>query len=132
MTTVIFDRSRFHKGEPLERLTLKGRQWTGVDIHLTGLLDTGATLCQIPKSYLQQAGYTTTNLPTMQFATASGKATAGRIDVDIYIFSTHWQNHTVLCIDDDGPVLIGRSLLDLALDVFGYQGRMTRRLYFKS
>jgi predicted aspartyl protease len=131
VTTVVFNSSRSHNGDPLERLTLK-RRGTGVDILLTGVLDTGATLCQIPKSFLQQAGYRTANLPTMSFATASGVASAGRIDVDLYFFGVNWPNQTVLCVDDKAPVLIGRALLDLALDVFGYEGRSARLLYFKS
>lgn len=68
----------------------------------------------------------------MSFATASGLASAGRIDVDLYFFNVNWPNQTVLCVDDKAPVLIGRALLDLALDVFGYEGRSARLLYFKS
>jgi predicted aspartyl protease len=122
VTTIAYGSSRSYVGEPLEMMTIE-RRGMARDIHVAALVDTGATLCQIPESFLQQAGYTTTNLPKVSFGTAKGKATAGLIDVDLYIFKQYVRMHRVLCIDNSGPSLIGRSLLDLALEALGYEGR---------
>jgi hypothetical protein len=120
MTTLTFGSSQAFTIEPLVMLTIVGSGHSK-DIHVTCVVDTGAGQCVIPDSFIARAGYALTNLPTVQFGTAGGAVTATAVDIDLYAFGGTWTNHPVMATSG-GPALIGRSLLDLALDAVGYEG----------
>lgn len=101
-------------GVPVVPLTLVGP----LHVSLGGIVDTGATLCQIPGTYVSQAGLTTSGAANASVATASGTVSLPVIQADLYVFGRRWANQWVV-VGSGGPVLLGRDFLFQALAVLG-------------
>ena len=115
MTTLTFTQSQqLVTGMPVVALTVAGQQ----QVSLAGIVDTGATLCQIPSTWLQQAGYGPAGPAYATVATAGGTVSLPLASVDLYAFGRLWPAQPVL-VGSGGPVLIGRDLLRQAVSALG-------------
>jgi len=105
------------RGVPVVPLDLVGPLQ---NISLGGIVDTGATLCQVPSTYLMQAGLPTSGPTYATVATANGSVSLPVIYAGLYAFGQLWPNQLVV-VGSGGPLLLGRDFLFQALAQFGIE-----------